>query len=122
MKSIKKLIYGSKILHAIQRDDLLRKADSKEGLCVHVGHPMGETDREFWQMVCLLRKDGLIEEREPELWRTTEDGKLFLASGGYTGEAKRNRAAEYALPISLTAIIISLVSLVAGWFGWFGRS
>ena len=121
MKNLKKLLYGREILRSIQRDDLLRKADSPDGLKVEFEYPLNENDRDLWRMLCHMRQYKLIDEWEQGLWRTTEEGKDFLASGGYVGEVKRQKAAVRALRVSIAALFISFITFLASFFGWFGR-
>ena len=60
-----------------------------------------------------LRREGLIsEDMERHVYRITIDGRSFLASGGYTAEAKKSKNDVYAFNISLAAIAISLISLI----------
>lgn len=122
MKSLKKLLYGREILRSIQRDDLLHKANSPEGLKVSFKHPLSEIDQDLWQMLYHMRRYGLIDEREQGLWSTTEEGKDFIASGGYVGEVKRQKVAVRALRVSVVAVLISLVTFLATVFGWFSHS
>jgi len=109
------LIYGDEINIAMRLDELLRAAASDGGIeYQHMCNGMmTHSQREHWQRICHLRREGLIsEDMELHVFRITIDGQNFLASGGYTAEAKKSKNEVFAFRISLAAIAISLISLV----------
>ena len=121
MDSIKKIIYGKGIYTAIQKDDILKAADTKDGVCFAGTPPLDDCEKELWERFSFLRVSGYIKEVSHGTFKITEAGKQFLAEGGYEGMVKKEKVYIYAFHISVAAIVISLVSLFANMFGWFSR-
>lgn len=114
-KKLNTLIYGDEINIAMRLDELLRAAASEDGVAYQhmCKGGMTHSDREHWQRICYLRREGLIsEDMERHVYRITIHGRSFLASGGYAAEAKKSKNDVYAFNISLAAIAISLISLI----------
>lgn len=114
-KKLNTLIYGDEINIEMRLDELLRAAASEDGVAYQhmCKGGMTHSDREHWQRICYLRREGLIsEDMERHVYRITIDGRSFLASGGYAAEAKKSKNDVYAFNISLAAIAISLISLI----------
>ncbi len=114
-KKLNTLIYGDEINIAMRLDELLKTAASDGGVAYEVVPSCGMTlsQREHWQRICHLRREGFIsEDMERHVYRITIDGRNFLASGGYTAEAKKSKNEVFAFRISLAAIAISLISLI----------
>ncbi len=122
MKSLKKIIYGDGIASSIQKDDILRVSNTEDGAAFCAVPPVSDSDMELWSMFCQLRRSGLIRETRHNVFRITEDGKQFLAEGGFEGLVKKEKVYIYAFHISIVSIFISIVTLLAGIFGWFSRS
>lgn len=114
-KKLNTLIYGDEINIAMRLDELLKEAVTENGIVNEYipAYSMTHSQREHWQRICYLRREGLIsEDMERHVYRITIDGRNFLASGGYTAEAKKSKNDVYAFNISLAAIAISLISLI----------
>ncbi len=114
-KKLNTLIYGDEINDAMKLDELLKEAVTENGIVNEYipAYSMTHSQREHWQRICYLRREGLIsEDMERHVYRITIDGRNFLASGGYTAEAKKSKNDVYAFNISLAAIAISLISLI----------
>ena len=122
MDSIKKIIYGKRICTAIQKDDILRMAETGSGVVFAGKPPLDEVEKELWGRFSYLRSSGFIQEVAHNTFKITEAGKQFLAEGGYEGLVKKEKVYIYAFHISVAAIFISLVSLFANIFGWFSRT
>ncbi len=114
-KKLNTLIYGDEINDAMKLDELPKEAVTENGIVNEYipAYSMTHSQREHWQRICYLRREGLIsEDMERHVYRITIDGRNFLASGGYTAEAKKSKNDVYAFNISLAAIAISLISLI----------
>ena len=85
MDSIKKIIYGKGICTAIQKDDILRMAETGSGVVFAGKPPLDEVEKELWGRFSYLRSSGFIQEVAHNTFKITEAGKQFLAEGGYEG-------------------------------------
>ena len=122
MDSVKKIIYGKRICSAIQKDDILRMAETEGGAVFAGESPLDEIEKELWGRFNYLRASGYIQDVAHNTFKITEAGRQFLAEGGYEGLVKKEKVYTYAFHISVAAIFISLVSLFANIFGWFSRT
>lgn len=110
----KKLLYGDDIQWAMQRDAMLRKAESTNGLKLEIDdyHNMTNAEKRMYDEAEYLVKSGYMYWSVDGGYFITEEGREFLHMGGYTSEVAKSKNDIYAFHLSVAAIIISAVSLL----------
>jgi hypothetical protein len=112
MKKVVEIFYGIEIKSSMQLDDMLRRSMSANKLAYHCDCPPTEPQKELWQQISHLRLNGYVTEVDHHIFAITERGKQYLASGGFTGEAKKSKNALFAFSISIVALVISIITFL----------
>lgn len=114
MKKLKVLLYGEEIVWALRKDEMLKRADSEEGLffnCTDFNN-MSREEAGVWYDIQYLFDRGYIYLNADGGYSITSAGRDFLSRGGFETEAERSKNDIYAFRISVVAIVFSLVSLL----------
>jgi hypothetical protein len=108
------LLYGEEICAALDYDVMLRDA-YRNGVITHVvsAYPPTEGEKETYRKFMYLKTSGYIDyAQQPNTFRITESGKIFLSRGGFTGEVKKSKHAIMAFTISLISLLIAAMSFL----------
>jgi len=109
-------MYGGEIVSAITLDDLLNhiKSNGFTGFDFNTSQKL--IHRNIISDLDYLCQDGLIKALDNNFYMITKKGELKLSSGGFTGDARKDKNALYAFGISVVAIAIAVISFFLSLF------
>lgn len=109
-------MYGGDIVSAITLDELLCHIKSNDFTGFKLIDQSKPIHRNITSDLDYLCQEGLIKPYDDHFYSITKKGELKLSSGGFTGDAKKDKNALYAFRISMVAIVIALISFILSLF------
>jgi hypothetical protein len=112
-KKISLLIYGNEILYAMELDDIMREMHRFNRFVFRPEkRELSFPEEETWRNLSHLIRAGSVTGVADSTYSLTQSGRIFLANGGYTTEAKKSKNALFAFRISLASITISIITFL----------
>lgn len=112
-KKIKWLIffYGADILETMQLDEILREL-KRHDIKQFITRNDNKVSQALQSNLDYLVAEGYLKAYQDANYSITQKGRLILASGGFTTDAKKNKNALYAFRISILSLTIALISFI----------
>lgn len=112
----KVFMYGIHILEVMDLDAILEKLNQQAFTQFSVDNVPDDVSHSIQENLDFLLSEAMIKAYDNQSYSITKKGRLKLASGGYVGDAKKDKNALFAFRISITALVLAITSFLVSLF------
>lgn len=112
----KVFMYGIHILEVMDLDAILEKLNQQAFTQFSVDNDPDDVSHSIQENLDFLLSEAMIKAYDNQSYSITKKGRLKLASGGYVGDAKKDKNALFAFRISITALVLAITSFLVSLF------